>query len=153
MTRELTGKHFALAFLLVLVLYLTGFHFIEQLRQEKGPWRVTFRTNAAGQPSISVSQEKLRIANVNFVFPGEHLDQTNTSAVVLFDAPKTNIPFGQVLFVDTISLPGTVALKLFGHEVEFIPRGLFVNRKETPWKSDVTIQLSEKERVREGRQD
>ena len=152
MTRERAGRHFALAFVLALVLYIAGFRFIEHLRQEKGPWRITFRTDAAGQPSVSVSQEKLHITNVNLVFLGEQLEQTNTSAVILFEAPTTSVPFGQVLFVDTISLPGTVALSLFGHEIEFIPRGLFVNRKETPWKSGMTIQLSGKDKMLKGQQ-
>lgn len=147
MIRERVGRHFVVAFLLAAVLYFGAFRAIEQRRQAKGPWHVTFATDAAGQPSVAVSQETMKITNVTLIFLGEQLGVTNTADVIRFDTPRTNVPFGKVLFLDTTFLPGTVAFDFFGHEIEFIPRGLFVNRKEVPWQSGLTIQLSEKEKI------
>jgi hypothetical protein len=39
-------------------------------------------------------------------------------------------------------LPGTVTLRLFGHEIELLPRVLIIDRKEHPWKAGDTIRLA-----------
>ncbi len=44
-------------------------------------------------------------------------------------------------FMDTTSLPGTVVLKLFGHEIQLMPRVLTVDKKERPWRSEETLAL------------
>jgi hypothetical protein len=61
---------------------------------------------------------------------------------VAFDIPEKPVPFGSVKFEDLTYLPGTVTLDLFGHEIELIPRTLFINREERPWQSNVVITLS-----------
>jgi hypothetical protein len=147
MKAEGIGKPLIIAALSALVLYFGAFYWIEHVRNVKGPWQVAFQSDAQGQPSVRVSQETLHISDVTFVFVGERINQTNASNVVLFDSPKTNVPFGKVLFFDTTFLPGTVTFELFGHEIEFLPRILVVNYQEVPWKSGMTIQLSEKDRV------
>jgi hypothetical protein len=43
--------------------------------------------------------------------------------------------------MDTTFLPGTVALELFNHEVELLPRVLVIDRQEHPWLSESTITL------------
>ena len=144
--RDSLLKHLSIGFGLALVLYLGGYWWIEHLREAKGPWRVIFMTDAQGRPAISISQKTLGISNVTFVFPGERLDRTNTEAIMVYDAPKTNAPFGKVLFLDTTFLPGTVTFDLFGHEIELLPRTLVLNLKETPWKSDTTFELSDKDK-------
>ncbi len=52
------------------------------------------------------------------------------------------VPFGKCIFLDTTSLPGTVVLDLFGHEIELLPRALIIDRQERPWRSDTTIELT-----------
>ena len=146
MKRYNVGKHLSLACGLALVLYFCGFHLIEHFRNVKGPWRVSFRADDGGHPSISISQQRLNISNVTFIFQGERIKQSNTEATVVFDEPKTNVPFGKVVFFDTTFLPGTVTFELFGHEIELLPRTLVINFKEVPWKSGTTFQLSDKDK-------
>jgi hypothetical protein len=86
------------------------------------------------------------ITNLTFVFAGERLAQSNLASTVVFDSPKTNVPFGKVVFLDTTFLPGTVTFELFGHEIELLPRTLVVNLKEVPWKSGAIFKLSEQDR-------
>ncbi len=145
-SRDSLVKHLILGFAFALVLYLVGYHLIEHYRNVKGPWRVSFRTDGQGQPSISISHQQLNISNVTFVFQGERVAQTNTDATVVFDAPKTHVPFGKVIFFDTTFLPGTVTFDLFGHEIELLPRTLVVNLNEVAWKSGAIIELPEKEK-------
>jgi hypothetical protein len=38
-------------------------------------------------------------------------------------------------------LPGTVTLKLFGHEIQLIPRTLTINQVERPWQNGETVVL------------
>ena len=144
--RDRLGKHLAIGFAIAAALYISCFRLIEYFREVKGPWQVHFRTDDIGEPSVSVAHEKLAISNVTFVFPGERVAQTNMDDMVEFDAPKTNAPFGRIVFIDTTFLPGTVTFDLFGHEIELLPRTLVLNLKEVPWKSDTTYRLSEKEK-------
>ncbi|MBI4663594.1 MAG: hypothetical protein HY735_32740 [Verrucomicrobia bacterium] len=142
-THDNVVKHVGLAFGLALLLYLGGYHLIEHYRNVKGPWRVTFGTDGHGQPKISISHERLSISNVALVFQGQRTEPSiNTETTVVFDTPKTNVPFGKVVFLDTTFLPGTVTFDLFGHEIELLPRTLVVDLKEVAWKSGDTIRLS-----------
>lgn len=134
-------KHIAVAFLLALALYAITFSWIEGKRSQKGPWHVTFRTDAEGQPSVSVSQPSLKISNVRFTFPDERIGKTNLIELVIFDSPITNVPFGRVVYLDTTFLPGALTLNLFGHEIEFLPRTLVVDRTEKPWQAGQTFEL------------
>jgi hypothetical protein len=150
MKRDNLLKHASVAFVFALGLYLMAFYGIERARQIKGPWHVTFKSDERGQPSITVSQPQMKVADLQLLFQGEKIQQTNLSETIIFDSPKTNIPFGKIIFFDTTFLPGTITFDLFGHEIELLPRVLGVNRKEVPWKSDTTIQLSEPEKVPPG---
>lgn len=147
--RDNLGRHLGLALVFALVLYVVGFQWIEHRRHVRGPWRVLFQTDASGEPSISVSQQKLRLTNVTFVFPGERFHPSNLAATIVFDAPKTNVPFGKVVFLDTTFLPGTVTFELFGHEIELLPRTLVVDLKEVSWKSDTTVRLAAPDKPRQ----
>ncbi len=129
-------------FILVAILYLGIFYGIEYWRQWKGPWEVHFQSDAEGNPSLVIYQPKLHISSVEIVFPGEKVPQTNLAAVVRFDRPLKPIPFGRILYEDLTTLPGVVTLDLFGHEVEFLPRVLIVNKQEIPWQSEAVLELS-----------
>jgi hypothetical protein len=126
--------------LLALAIYIGGFELDQHLRTRRGPWRVTFTQETNGAPAIIVNQPKLNIANLKIVFAGE--TTTNAPAEVAFDVPWKPAPFGKVKFEDLTYLPGTVTLDLFGHEIELIPRILYINRKPRPWRSNETITLT-----------
>jgi hypothetical protein len=134
------GKHIFGALLLAVAIYAGGFAFDQHLRTRRGPWRVEFTREPSGDPAIIVNQPKLNITNLKIVFAGETL--TNSTATVLFDVPQKPVPFGKVKFEDLTYLPGTVTFDLFGHEIELIPRTLYINRKPRAWKSGETITLS-----------
>ena len=122
-----------------LVLYIGGFALDQHLRTRRGPWRVTFTHETNGSPAIVVDQPELGITNVKIVFPGE--SATNISATVAFDVPQKPALFGSVKFEDLTYLPGTVTFDFFGHEVEIIPRTLYLNRRPRPWASNTTLFL------------
>ena len=126
--------------LLALVVYIGGFSFDEYLRTRRGPWQVTFARETNGAPAIILNQPRLRIANLKILFVGE--TASNAPATVEFDVPQKPVPFGKVKFEDLTYLPGTVTFDFFGHEIELIPRTLYVNRKAHPWESNRTITLT-----------
>jgi hypothetical protein len=148
MKQDHLTRHLIIGFAIALLLYLAGFFLIEHYRNVNGPWRVTFRADSQGQPGIAISHAKLSLSNVTLVFQGEQISNFKSEATILFDQPKTNVPFGKVLFLDTTFLPGTVTFDLFGHEIELRPRTMVVDLREVAWKSGATIKLSEKEKRR-----
>jgi len=126
--------------LLALAIYIGGFELDQHLRIMRGPWRVTFTQETNGAPAIIVNQPKLNITNLKIVFGGE--TAANPDATVLFDVPQKPVPFGRVKFEDLTYLPGTVTFDLFGHEIELLPRTLYINRRSRPWRSNETITLT-----------
>ena len=146
MKSEIRPKTVALWFVIVLGLYLAIFYATEYGNRRRGPWEVEFRSDALGNPSIVIDQPKLHIATVRISFTTETASQTNLSRRVLFERPVATLPypmpFGEVIYEDLRSLPGVVTFNFFGHEIEFLPRVLIVNKKEIPWKSGALIELS-----------
>jgi len=126
--------------LLALAIYIGGFKFDQHLRTRRGPWQVTFTSDHSGAPAIIINQPKLAIANLEIVFAGE--TTTNAPGTVAFDFPEKPMPFGKVKFEDLTYLPGTVTFDFFGHEIELIPRTLYINRKARPWQGNATITLT-----------
>ncbi|MEW6156756.1 MAG: hypothetical protein AB1813_04950 [Verrucomicrobiota bacterium] len=140
-------KHLLVAFGLALLLYVISFSFIHHMRERHGPWQVTFLSDAQGQPSIRVDQPKLALREVTLSFVSERISTTNLNTTVFFAGPKTNVPFGEVIFFDTTFLPGTVTFDFFGHEIELLRRTLVVNKKEISWESGARIELTPKEKL------
>jgi hypothetical protein len=132
-------RHLLIGFTLALLLYAGFFSCDQVVRRRKGPWQVTFTTNSQGFASIIVNQPFLQITNVRIVFSGEH---ATNFGVATFDAPQKPIPFGKTKFEDLTYLPGSVAFDFFGHEVELLPRTLYLNKKEVPWTSGGTHELA-----------
>ena len=133
-------KHFAFAFAIALVVYIVSFGWIQHRRVFKGPWEITFVTDAAGHPSLAISEPKLKISKT-IAFPGQKIAATNLARVQRFDDAVTNLPFGEMIFQDPTFLPGTVTMRLFGHEIELLPRVLVVDKKEIPWSSGQTVEI------------
>ncbi len=141
------GRQLLVAALVVLGAYVVTYLLIERSRPGKGPWSVTYSTDAAGRPSVTASHEKLNLRKIEFRFEEERLPQTNLLSTVLFDRPVTNTPFGSVIFIDTTFLPGTVVLDLFGHEIQLLRRVLSVNKREVPWQPEMRIDLKQTDKL------
>jgi hypothetical protein len=133
-------RHFAIAFAIAVLLYIASFGWIEHRRVFKGPWEVTFATDGASQPSLLISEPKLQISQI-ITFPGQKITPANMARVVRFDEAVTNLPFGGMIFQDPTFLPGTVTLRLFGHEIELLPRVLIIDKKEIPWRAGQTVEV------------
>jgi hypothetical protein len=43
--------------------------------------------------------------------------------------------------MDPTFLPGTLTFRLFGHEIELLPRVLMLDHQEHLWRSDEVIRL------------
>jgi hypothetical protein len=131
---------FVLLFVCVLVGYFLVFNWIERRRVNKGPWEVTFATEN-GRPQLTINQPALDIRDVRILF-AEVPAPSNTVERVIFSKaqnPPYPVPFGECIFQDLLFQPGTVTLRLFGHEIQMIPRTLTIDRVEQPWKNGETI--------------
>jgi hypothetical protein len=133
---------FILLFGLVLIGYVLVFGWIERRRVAKGPWEVTFSAEA-GRAQLVLNQTNLNIRDVRIVFPGVVAPSNVVERIAFTKAqnPPYPVPFGECIFQDLLFLPGTVTLKLFGHEIQLIPRTLTINRAERPWQNGETIEL------------
>jgi hypothetical protein len=133
-------KHAALAFAFALFGYVLFFSCDAHLRTRKGPWIVDFGRTTNGEPMITINQPNLNVQNVRILLQGEKATNTGT---IRFETPQhLDTPYGRVRFHDLTYLPGTITLDLFGHEVEMLPRTLFINTKEVPWRNDELIVLT-----------
>jgi hypothetical protein len=136
-------KHLLIGFGLALLVYATFFSCDQYLRLRRGPWEVRFTTNQFGSAQIEISQANLAIHST-IVFEGE---RATNSGTVQFDRPERTVPFGKTKFEDLTYLPGSVVLDLFAHEVELLPRTLYLNKKERPWVRDQVITLRANEKL------
>jgi hypothetical protein len=135
-------KHFVLAFIIALVLYVVAYSGCEHRRTRNGPWLVTF-TNLSTAPALVINEPQLNISNVTIAFPGQSALFTNQT--VRFDPPQAvpfDLPFGQCIFEDTTFQPGTIVITAFGHEIQLMPRTLTLDRREHPWLSGDVITLT-----------
>ena len=125
-------KHFAIPLLLALVIYAVAYTGIEHRRTRKGPWELTFSQGPEKQPVLTINQATLGLTNVNLTFP----DQVAAVSPLVhqsFSTPRPvpyDLPFGQCVFMDTTFLPGTLTLRVFGHEIELLPRTLIIDHQE-----------------------
>jgi hypothetical protein len=142
MTPGIKWKSILVAFAIVAVLYFGAFYGMEYWKQRKGPWEVSFNVDGEGNPALVIYQPKLNISSVEVLFPGEKVGATNLNERIAFDALDKKLPFGKLIYQDLTALPGVVTLEIFGHVVELFPRALLADKKEYPWKSEATIELS-----------
>jgi hypothetical protein len=136
-------KHLLIGFGLALLVYASFFSCDQYVRHRKGPWEVTFSTNSTGWAQIEISHPGSRIHSI-IIFEGE---KATNSGSVNFEQPEKAIPFGKMKFEDLTYLPGSVVFDLFGHEVELLPRTLYLNKKEHPWVRDEVIMLKADEKL------
>jgi hypothetical protein len=132
-------------FALALALYIVAYSGIEARRTHRGPWQIAFTNDAAGTPQLLINQPALGITNVQIAFPGKTLPpRTNSFAIHPLTEPQPvpfPVPFGQCVFQDATSLPGTLAFELFGHEIQLLPRVLTLDKVEQPWRSGAQLVL------------
>lgn len=133
MRQEGILKHFAAALVIAVVFYFAGFNWLQHRRVEKGPWQVTFQTDAAGTPAISIVQSNLNIFKT-ISFPRGRA-APGLSRTLAFGQETPDLPFGEMIYQDPTFLPGTVTMRLFGHEIELLPRVLTIDKKEYTWRS------------------
>ncbi len=161
-------KAFAAIFFATLFLYVTLYGGCMAVRQRGGPWVMFQDKLADGTPVVRIAHHKLlpgeirdenleasaltearrrdvphdRGGGVTLTFPGEQAPSrfTNAPLMRVFNNPGTNaLPYGPVEFLDVTFLPGTVAVDVFGHLIEFIPRTLFIDGREIPWVNGTNI--------------
>lgn len=120
------------AFLAATVFYVAGFALNEYLRQRHGPWEVEFTSTRDGDPQLIIRQPHLGIGAASIAFPGANPASLNDTTI-RFETPRTPLPFGRVIYDDLTFLPGVVTMEVFGHEIELLPRTLYVNRRPIPW--------------------
>ncbi len=135
----------ALVFGVAVLLYVVVYNAIERRRNSKGPWQVTFSQLQSGTPAILINQPTIAITNVQISFPGFSGSITNGSVTLDFrEARKTpfEVPLGKCVFLDTVFLPGTVALDIAGHQIQLLPRVLTIDGIERKWNSGESISLT-----------
>jgi hypothetical protein len=139
-------ENFALQAVAVFLVCLIGYSLLyscdSRLRAGKGPWSVRFETTTNNTPRIIIDQAGLGISNVVITFAGEACQLTNGPTNLLFTTPTVEPPFGELRHHDLMYLPGVITLLAFNHEIELIPRGLFIDRREIPWSEARSLSLS-----------
>ena len=136
--------HLAGALALAVIIYAGGFWLDQHLRTHRGPWVIEFALAPDDSPLLVIHQDGLGIHDVRVLFPGEAV--AGPSSTVRFDAPERPVPWGRVKYEDLTYLPGVVTLELFGHEIELLPRTLYVNRRERGWITGTNITLTAADR-------
>jgi hypothetical protein len=145
MTQERFGRKVLWVGAVAAAAYFALFAWIEHGRNRQGPWEVAFTRHTNGLPCLEISQPALGVRDVRIVFP-EALTSNTASLPVkqgFGEARATpfDLPFGRCVFLDTISLPGTVAIEVGGRQVQLLPRVLTVDGRERPWRNSETLCL------------
>lgn len=132
-------KTVAAIFLAALAFYLIAYYAIEHRRTRQGPWQVSFVRTDSNEPALRIDQHALSITNVQIIFSNAVFPIVTQSAAITFTQPKPvpfEIPWGECVFMDTTFQPGTVVLKIGGHEIQLLPRVLTIDQEEHPWRSN-----------------
>jgi hypothetical protein len=135
-------KTFLLIALAILVGYISIFYLVENSRRKSGPWELTF-TQVNNSPALLVTHAKLGLTNVTIVFPDAVA--TNAQQTIRFEHGRVapfDLPFGKCVFLDTLYLPGSMAMELFGHQIQLMPRTMLIDRVEHAWLSGEKILLT-----------
>jgi hypothetical protein len=136
-------KPLLIAFGVALLGYGLMFGCDRHLRTHKGAWELTFSMTAEGLPILTIDQPYHRIRKVSLVIEGEQYE--GPTKRLSFDDPSVSIPFGEIVFLDTTYLPGSISLDLFGHLVDLMPHKITINLKGVPWKEGELIRLRPEE--------
>ncbi|SRR5258708_6162173 len=145
MSSDNPAKHFVATFLIALVVYVIVYSAIEHRRKMRGPWQVTFTSRAGSSTAaILINQPAIGITNVTLLFQGAAAPGTNISTTLLFGQPREvpfDVPLGKCIFMDATFLPGTLTFRMFGHEIELLPRVLMIDHEEHAWRPGEVVPL------------
>ena len=145
-TRDLL-KRLLVAFVISTAAYAVLYTVIEHRRSAKGPWQVNFTQDDSGAPAILINQPATGITNFRISFLGRTNTITDGPVTMNFrEARRTpfEVPFGKCQFQDTVFLPGTIVLELFGHQIQLMPRALTLDGVEHSWHSGGALTLTAK---------
>lgn len=141
-SRSRALRLFGVPAILALAGYFALYACDTHLRDRRGPWEVTFEREPDGTPAVRIDHAALGIHGVRVLFPGERVESTNgLPGTIRFDEPQKPVPFGTNAFADLMYLPGTVVLHCFGHEVQMLPRTLYLDRAPHGWSNGVAHRL------------
>lgn len=152
MKSEGLAKQILITFALTALLYLIIFQTIEYRRNRNGPWQVTFTNSPGNPPALIINQPKLGLTNVQLIFTDVAMT-TNVAETLVLNQPRRvpwDVPFGQCIFLDLVSMPGAAVFECFGHQIQLLPRVLTVDHREIAWESVRVITLTQTNRVEEG---
>ena len=139
-------RNFGVVFIATLFLYVTIYGGCAAARQRGGPWVVIQGKGAGGEPWVRIAHHRVLGTNeVTLRFPGEVAPArfTNDPYTRIFNTPNTNaLPYGPTPFVDVTFFPGTVAIDVFGHLIEMVPRTLYHDGREIPWVPGTNMVVS-----------
>lgn len=135
------ARHVLIAGVIAVAGYVLLWKSMEHARTRKGPWEITYRSEAGAPPEISISQPALGVENLRVVFEGETAPALAGPVTVRHDTVELSGPFGSWVRDDLMMQPGMVLLDFFGHKVELLPRTLIIDLKEHPWAATNTIAL------------
>lgn len=134
---------FLLVGLVTLIGYAAVFAWVENNRRKNGPWEITF-TRLDNSPALLVNHAKLGLTNITIVFL-DAIAPANLPATIRFEHGRVapfDLPFGKCVFLDTLFLPGTVTVKVFGHEIQAMPRTMTIDHIEHAWLPGEKILLT-----------
>ena len=135
MQRDSLLRPASIAFAIALIAYAAFYSCDSHLRTRKGPWQIEFAADTNGVPSVILRQPSLGVERFQLVFIGERVPTNFVPATLRFDSPQQRLPAGEFVYHDLMYLPGVVALNLYGHGVELVPRTLILDGREEPWRS------------------
>jgi len=145
------AKRFVGLFFATLFLYITFYGACTAYRRKGGPWAVTQDKLPDGTPVLRIEHHRiLADGPVTLTFPGETAPARFTNAPYqrVFTLPNTNtFPYGPVEFLDTTFLPGSVALDVFGHLVELVPRTLYLDGRDVGWTPGTNLVVPKTSKV------
>ena len=78
-------KHFAIAFVIALLVYIVSYSSCQHSRTHNGPWSAAF-TNEKQIPALIINEPNLNITNLEITFPGQSAPSTNST--ISFTQPQ-----------------------------------------------------------------
>lgn len=122
-----------------LAFYVVAWSFLQWSRTHRGAWEYAFTPTGPTEMVVEIRQKSLGIDGVKLTFEGLSAeDQLPEPVTVEFNDVTVEPPVGTLFYHDLMSLPGVVNLSLFGHQIETLPRGLFIDGEEWAWKDAKT---------------
>lgn len=99
----------------------------------------------AGRPGLPARNEATpSLLGKPIVMPRSDSTNGMLPITLRFDQPRPvpyDLPLGKCVFMDTTFLPGAVTFRLFGHEIELLPRVLIIDQQDLPWRSVSALEI------------